>query len=469
MDPLHESSIVELAAQVRSGERSARDLTDAALAAIAEHNETLNAFIALDPEGARSAADAIDAQRAAGHDLGPLAGIPIGVKDLEAAAGFVTTSGSFQHASDPVAPVDSALVARLRAAGCVVLGKTNTPEHGWKAETDSPTFGATRNPWNTERSPGGSSGGTGAALAAGLVPLATGSDGGGSIRIPAALGGLSGLKPSQGRVPIDARSIPGSGLLGVKAPMARRARDVAYALDAVAGPHPLDPFSLPAPETSYFARVAGEVAPPERIVWAPTMGYDVDAEVLAVCTAAVRTLESLGTEVIEVESVFAEDPVVSFLAIWTIMRLRAQGDLIGTPDFDRIDPGLADQITYASRLGSAAFAEALDRCWAQSAELADLFELAPLLVCPTVAGQTPVSGRQGTIDGEESLVWVRFTYPFNMTRNPAGSVNAGFTDDGMPVGLQVVGPPRADLEVLEAMVCLEDALGRATVAGWGPF
>lgn len=466
---LADTTVVELAAQVRNGERSARELTETALAAITEHDGSLHAFVALDREAALADADRIDARRAAGDDVGALAGIPIGVKDLEAAKGFTTTYGSFQHLDDPAATEDSALVGRLRAAGCVVLGKTNTPEHGWKAETQSPSFGATFNPWNLERSPGGSSGGTGAALAAGLIPLATGSDGGGSIRIPAALCGLSGLKPTQGVVPIDARGVPGSGLLGVKAPMARRARDVAYALDAVAGPHPLDPFSVPGPAASFFARVAGEVAPPARVIWAPTMGYAVDAEVLDVCTAAVRTLESLGTEVIQVDTVFSDDPVLTFLALWTIMRLRAQGDLIDTPDFDRIDPGLGEQILYASRLGPTAFADALDRCWAYSAEIADQFAVAPLLLCPTVAGQTPVSGRQGTIDGEENLTWVRFTYPFNLTRYPAGSVNAGFTADGMPVGLQVVGPHHADADVLAAMVCLEDALGLARVDGWGPF
>lgn len=466
---LGDTTVVELAAQVRGGERSARELTEAALGAIEAHDGAIHAFIALDAEAALDQADVIDARRAAGEDIGPLAGIPIGVKDLEPAAGFVTTYGSFQHVDDAPATRDSALVARLRAAGCIVLGKTNTPEHGWKAETQNPTFGATFNPWNLERSPGGSSGGTGAALAGGLVPLATGSDGGGSIRIPAALGGLSCLKPTQGLVPIDARGVPGSGLLGVKAPMARRARDVAYALDAVVGPHPLDPFSLPAPDAAFYPQIAGEVAPPARVVWAPTMGYDVDREVLDICTAAVRTLESLGTEVVQIDDVFSDDPVFTFLAIWTIMRLRAQGDLMGTPDFDRLDPGLAEQIIYASKLGPAAFADALDRSWAYSAELADVFEVAPLLLCPTVAGQTPYSQKQGTIDGAENLTWVRFTYPFNLTRYPAGSVNAGFTTDGMPVGLQIVAPHRADLDVLKTMVVLEDALGRARVDGWGPF
>jgi aspartyl-tRNA(Asn)/glutamyl-tRNA(Gln) amidotransferase subunit A len=466
---LRDATVVDLAAQVRSGERSARELTEAALGAIDAHDPRLNSFIALDADAALEQADAIDARIAAGQDAGALAGIPIGVKDLEAASGFVTTYGSFQHVGDAPAAQDSALVARLRAAGCVVLGKTNTPEHGWQAETDNPTFGPTFNPWSVERSPGGSSGGTGAALAAGLVPLATGSDGGGSIRIPAALCGVAGLKPTQGLVPIDARRLPGSGLLGVKAPMARRARDVAYALDAVVGPHPLDPFSLPAPSEPFFAAVAGEVAPPARVVWAPTMGYEVDREVRDVCTAAVRTLESMGTEVIELDDIFSDDPVMTFLTIWTTMRLRAQGDLLDTPDFERIDPGLADQIRWASTFGPSAFADALDRCWTYSAELADVFEQAPLLLTPTVAGQTPFSGRPGTIDAVESLTWVRFTYPLNLTRYPAGSVNAGFTADGMPVGLQIVAPHRADLEVLKVMVCLEDALGVARVDGWGPF
>ncbi len=458
------TSVVELASQVRARERSARDLTEHALERIESLNPTLNAFVAVDADAARAQAGDVDERLARGERVGPLAGIPIGVKDLEAAAGFVTTRGSALHVDDAPALEDSTVVARLRAAGCVVLGKTNTPEHGWMADTTNPSFGPTRNPWDPERSPGGSSGGTAAALAAGMVPLATGSDGGGSIRIPAALCGLSSLKPSQGRVPNGGLRAPGSGLLGVKAPMTMRVRDQAYALDAVLGQDPLDPFSLERPAERWYDVVAApgpvEARLARTVLWAPTMGYDVDHEILQICDAAVRALEAAGTEVVTVDEVFSDDPVMTFLTLWSIMRLRDQGSVHGTPDWDRIDPGLQAQMLYArDHLGPTAFASALDDCYRYSAELATLFERAPILLSPTVAGQTArVGGHQGTINGEESQTWVRFTYPFNLTRYPAGSVNAGFTADGMPVGLQVIGRHLADVDVLATMAQLEDLL-----------
>lgn len=459
-------SVVDLAARVRAGTLRASELTEHALERIEALNPTLNAFVALDPDGARAQAAAIDERIAAGDAVGPLAGIPIGVKDLEAARGFVTTWGAALHADDEPADADSTLVARLRAAGCVILGKTNTPEHGWKADTDNLAFGATRNPWNPDRSPGGSSGGTSAALAAGMVPLATGSDGGGSIRIPAALCGHSALKPSPGRVPNGGTRAPGSGLLGIKAPVTLRVRDQAYALDAVVGPDPLDPFSLPATDPWYPAVAGPSLGVPRRVVWAPTMGYDVDHEVLAVVEGAVRALEAAGTEVVVVDEVFDGDPVMTFLTLWSISRLRDQGHHLESPLGEQIDPGLTAQMRYArDHLGVRSYAEALDECYRYSAQIAAVFEQAPLLLSPTVAGQTAlVGGHQGTINGEESLTWVRFTYPFNLTRYPAGSVNAGFTADGMPVGLQVVGPHLADLQVLRAMVAIEDLLGITALA-----
>ena len=200
MDFLAET-VTGLAGQVRAGQLSARELVAHALARIDAVDGSVGAFVAVDPEGALIAARAVDDVVAAGGDPGPLAGIPIGVKDLEDAEGLPTARGVAAYAGRAPATSDSALVARLKAAGCVVVGKTNTPALGHKADTTNLVFGATRNPWNLERSPGGSSGGSAAAIAAGMVPLATGSDGGGSIRIPAAVCGLSGMKPSLGRVP----------------------------------------------------------------------------------------------------------------------------------------------------------------------------------------------------------------------------------------------------------------------------
>ena len=239
-------TVEALAAQVRDRTLSAAAVTEHALERIEVLNPQLNAFVALDAEDARSQAAAIDERLDAGDDVGLLAGIPIGVKDLADAAGFVTTRGAMHLRDTPPVAADSTEVARMRSAGAVILGKTNTPEFGCMGDTYNPLFGATWNPWNLSRSAGGSSGGTSAAVASGMVPVGTGSDGGGSIRIPSSICGMSGLKPSHGRVPSGP---PPPGLLDLSCvgPMARRIRDVAYCLDAVIGPHPSDLRSLPAP------------------------------------------------------------------------------------------------------------------------------------------------------------------------------------------------------------------------------
>ena len=225
-------SITDLVNKIKGKEISAHEVTSSALANIETKDKLINAFCAVKDEDALTQADNIDKRIRKGEDVGPLAGIPIGVKDLEDAKGFVTTFGSALHINDTPALEDSILVDKLRSAGCVVLGKTNTPEFGHKGKTDNLPFGVTKNPWNLEYSPGGSSGGTSAAIAAGIIPLGTGSDGGGSIRIPSALCGLSGIKTSQGRIPIGGKVPPGSGLLTVKGPMARTTRDTTLALDA---------------------------------------------------------------------------------------------------------------------------------------------------------------------------------------------------------------------------------------------
>ena len=229
-------SVIALAEDVRAGRTGARELVTHALERIDALNATVNAFVALDESTALEQAAQIDEMVAAGSDPGPLAGIPIGVKDLEDAAGFVTTHGSPVFAGGAAATADSSLVARLKAAGCIVVGKTNTPELGWKGDTDNTVFGPTHNPWNLDHSPGGSSGGSAAAIASGMVPLATGSDGGGSIRIPSSCCGLSGVKPSLGRVPSGGAEPPDWQNLSTKGPMARRLADVVAALDVVVGP-----------------------------------------------------------------------------------------------------------------------------------------------------------------------------------------------------------------------------------------
>ena len=455
--------VVDLASQVRNREISARELTAAALERIESLDPALNAFVCVDGDRALSDAATVDQRLVAGEGVGPLAGIPIGVKDLEDAAGFPTRYGSLLS-SDLPAEGDSVLVARLRAAGCVVVGKTTTPEYGHKGLTESPLTGVTRNPWNTDRSPGGSSGGSAAALASGMLPLATGSDGGGSIRIPAALCGLSGLKTTQGRVALGGPTPPGSGLSTVKGPMTSNIIDTAFALDMCVGPHPTDAFSLPRSGAPWF-EAATSSRLPSRVVWSPTMGFaDVDDEIAVTCEAAVEQLASAGVEVSVVDDIWAEDPVNPWFAMWTALRARSQGHLLDTPQWEQIDESLRFLIKWGLDVKAADLVGAIDAIHMLNLDLERAFEQAPLILTPACAGQTPEVGRDGLINGEEQPSWVSFTYGLNLTRNPAGSVNCGFTADGMPVGMQVIGRQLDDVGVIQAMAAMEQVFASERLA-----
>ncbi len=458
--------VLDLAARVRTRELSARELTIAALERIEQLDPELNAFVTVDGAAALADATEVDQRLVAGDSVGPLAGIPLAVKDLEDAAGFATRYGSKLSSTAP-AEGDSVLVARLRAAGCVVIGKTTTPEYGHKGATDSPLTGVTRNPWNLNRTPGGSSGGSAAALAAGMVPLATGSDGGGSIRIPSALCALSGIKTTQGRIPNGGPNPPGSGLCTVKGPMARRTIDTAFALDMCVGPHPTDPFSLPRSGSPWYEAVA-EARLPTRVVWAPTMGFaEVDDEVGRVCAEAIARMEAAGVEVVQLDEVWSQDPLMPWWVMWTALRARTQGHLIGTPEWGQIDESLRFQIEWGAKVTGTDVIASIDAIHTFNLELDAAFEHAPLILTPMCAGQIPEIGHEGTINGEERPAWVSFSYGLNLTRNPAGSINCGFTADGMPVGLQIIGRQLDDVGVLQAMGSLEEMLDASPLAALG--
>ncbi len=446
-----ERSVQGWAAAVQSREVSAREMVEASLAAI-EAQAELNAFVSTDPERSLAEADEIDARLASGDEVGPLAGIPFGVKDLEDAAGYVTSRGSLLHADDPPAEADSILVERLREAGCVVMGKTNTPEFGWTGDTYNPVFGSTGNPWNPKRSPGGSSGGTAAALTAGLVPLCTGSDGGGSIRIPAAACGFSGFKASLGRVPVEGpyRLWP----LSVHGPMALRVADVAFAQDLVMGPSPRDLDSLPRPEHSW-RQALDEDWQPKRAVWCPSPdGNPSDAEVVAVCEAAVAQMEAAGVAVEVREEALFNDPIWEYVLLSANAVSGELGELT-KEQMDQITPGLRYYFGLSAEPQVADFNRALDIFYDMSETLNGVLADADLLLTPTVAGHFPECGGQGSVNGEHVDNWIRHTYPYNLTRLPAGSVRAGFASDGMPVGLQLVGPQLGDVRVLQAMAYCE--------------
>ncbi len=461
--------VAELARRVRRGEVSARELVGHALARIEALDPAVNAFVAVDGERALEQAAAVDQLVATGTDPGPLAGVPLAVKDGEDAAGYPTSEGSALTEGAAPALADSVHVARLRAAGAVVVGKTNMPEFAWSPHTDNARFGRTANPWRLDRSAGGSSGGSAAALAAGLVPLATGSDGGGSIRIPAACCGLSGFKPSLGRVPTGGPAGEGWLDLSTRAPMARTIADAVVALDAVVGPDPTDLRSLPRPDSPWREALVDPHVP-ARVAWCPGLGYaEVDAGVLAACEQGLRALEDLGAEVVEVDAVFDEDPLADWLTIVGACLLRTIAPYEGGPGWDRLHPVLRLIVDGARSVGAADLVRAFDRCHALNLELVELFRSVRLLVTPTTAGPAPPAelGGRGLLNGAVVDNWVRLTYPFNMTRSPAATVCVGLAPDGVPVGLQLVGPQHGDLVVLRSAAAMEEALGFAELAPLG--
>ena len=458
--------VTDLAAQVRSGERTAVELTTHSLEMIAAHNDAVNAFVAVDAERALEQAAAVDQLVAGGIDPGPLAGIPLGVKDLEDAQGFRTTQGSVLFANSPEASSDSALVARLRRAGCVVIGKTNTPEFGWTSRTENALFGLTRNPWNLDHSPGGSSGGSAAAIAAGMVPLATGSDGGGSLRIPSAACGLSGFKPSFGRVPAGGSKAPEWLELSSKGTMARSILDIAASLDAVVGPDPSDLSSLPRPDVAWQTAVS-DAHIPSRVGWSPTLGYaNVDAEVLRACERALGLLEELGIEVVEVEGPFENDCVEPWLEIVGSCIARSLAGYEDHPRYGETDPVLQLLIEGGKQTSAVALLRALDAQHALNLKLIEQFHSVQLLLSPTTAGVAPPNalGGMGLLNGVEDINWVQMTYPFNMTRSPAATVCVGTARSGVPIGLQIVGPQHGDQVVLRAAAAFEAAIGFDDVA-----
>ena len=453
-----EHSIQELVNKVKNKEISARELTESALSNIEKYDKEINAFCALNQEDALDQAESLDKKISNGENVGLLAGIPVGVKDLEDAKGFITTYGSELHTKDSPAEEDSILVGRLRSEGCIILGKTNTPEFGHKGKTDNVPFGATKNPWNLKYSPGGSSGGTSAALSSGMIPLGTGSDGGGSIRIPSVLGGLSGIKTSQGRIPNGGTKPPGSGLLTVKGPMANTTEDTVLALDATVGANPTDIFSLEGGNPNWSKQLTENL--PKTAIWSPTMGFStVDKEVLEVCEKAIKSLEDAGVTIIEKDVIWDENPVNAWMVFWACACARRQQHLIGTEEYEQIDPLLRMFIEMGVEMDGASYASSIDACHKFGYQLEESFKEAPLIITPGTCGQAPKIEGDGTVNGEETPSWVDFTMGINMTRNPAGVIPVGVSSSSnIPIAIQIIGGQRQDLDVLNAMQAFEKVI-----------
>jgi amidase len=459
-EELWRRSATDLAAAIRGRELSCVEVMEAHLARIEAVNPVLNAIVTLDPKLGLRAAAAADDALGREREPGPLFGLPMAVKDLEDTAGMRTTYGSPIH-RDHVPTQDTLLVARLRRAGAIVIGKTNTPEFGAGSQTFNPVFGATRNPYDPARTPGGSSGGAAAAVASGMVPLADGSDFGASIRNPASFCNLVGLRPSPGRVP----NVPAPAAwnpLGVKGPLARTVEDAALLLRAIAGPDPRAPLSLDDPPES-FVLGAGLDPDGARIAWSRTLGdLPVEPEVSAVLEEARAALEAMGCIVEDVEpDLTAADE--AFEVLRALGFVQAFGALLDTHGDD-----LKDTVVWNTRVGLDLTAERIARALALQTETFDrmrgLLEGYDALALP-VSQVAPfpveiewVTEIAGTAMGSY-LEWMRSCSRISVTAHPALSLPAGFTPGGLPIGLQLVGRHRGDLALLRLAAGIERATG----------
>jgi aspartyl-tRNA(Asn)/glutamyl-tRNA(Gln) amidotransferase subunit A len=413
----------------------------------------LNAFCAVDRDGALAAARASEERWLAGQPLGPLDGVPATIKDLVLMQGFPTLRGS--RLVDPGQDwvEDGPAVARLREAGAVILGKTTTPEFGWKAIGDSPLTGITRNPWNRERTTGGSSAGAAAACAAGIAPLNVGSDGAGSIRIPSAFTGIVGLKASFGRVP----AYPASpmGLLSNVGPMTRNVRDAAAMLNVLARPDHRDPYALPPESRDYLDGIEDGVRG-WRIAYSPDLGYaKVDPEIAAACSKAAMQFAELGANVEEVGAIFPS-PREALLTLW------AAGATIVLSGFPKqrhslCDSGLVAVARDGEELRAIDYVAADMVRTALGHRMAAFHQRYDLLLTPMMPiAALPVGQDLNDPATERSWIdWSPFSYPFNMTRQPAATVPCGLTRAGLPIGLQIVGPLYAEDRVLRAARAFE--------------
>jgi aspartyl-tRNA(Asn)/glutamyl-tRNA(Gln) amidotransferase subunit A len=459
MSELYWKPAHELAAMIRNREIKAAELMEATIRRIEQTNPKLNAFCALRADDALADARALDARIARREDVGPLAGLPLGVKDLEDAAGLVTTFGCKPFKNN-LAKSDSIQVERLKAAGAIVIGKTNAPEWGYTAFTKNLLFGVTRNPWNLERTPGGSSGGSSAAISGGVVPIVTGSDGGGSVRIPACFTGCYGLKTSYGRIPHNmALGMQQWNDTSVHGPITRTVRDAAIFMDAVVGYHPHDQDSLPHPGISYAATL-DQLPKKLRIAFHPDFGQLVQRDVAREIAKAAAVFKDLGHDVTTID-----DPVPDTGRAW--MQVGASQGYASLyeyfekhhDDFGRAfiagSEG-APRVTW-KHYGAAYRRRHEFNNWCQR-----VFERFDLLLCPVLPIEAfPAKGPMPTeINGQplkDALGAVVFTYPFNLSGHPGASVRAGLTDAGLPCGLQIVAERHRDDLVLQASHAYEQA------------
>ena len=449
-------SATELLSLYRSKRASPVEATQAVLARIGKLNPVLNAFCLVDADAALASAKESEARWVKGAPKGLLDGVPTSIKDLLLTRGWPTLRGS--KTVDPKGPWndDAPCVARLREHGAVLIGKTTTPEFGWKGVTDSPLTGITRNPWDPRMTPGGSSGGSAAAVAAGMGPLTVGTDGGGSIRIPCSFTGLFGLKPTFGRVP--AWPLSPFGTVAHVGPMTRTVADAALMLNVLSLPDARDWFALPHDARDYRVGLDDGVHG-LRIAYSARLGYaQVDDEIAQIVKAAVLRLGELGARVEERDPGF-EDQGPVFAAHWfsgAAYLLRnftpAQKALM--------DPGLVEVAAQGANISMLETIDAAQKRGALGVLMNQFHQEFDVLVTPTLPIPAFEAGRElaDVLRERRWTDWSPFSYPFNLTQQPAASIPCGFTKSGLPVGLHIVGARYADALVLRAARAFESLM-----------
>ena len=450
------SSATELVRLVRAREVSPLEVLDAVAGRAEALNPKLNAICTWTVEQARDAAKRQTEALARGEDLGPLGGVPTTIKDLTFTAGVRSMAGSHIHA-DRVPDASAPFVGRLEAAGAISIGKTTVPEFGWKGCSDSPLTGISHNPWKHGTNAGGSSTGAAICAAAGIGPIHQGSDGAGSIRMPAGFCGVYGIKPSYGRVPYW--PVTNNDFMSHAGPITRTVADAALMLKVMAGPDDRDIGSLEASPADYPGRLDDGIRG-LKVAFSPDLGYlRVDEEVAAPVRAAVSAFEEQGCHVEEVDPGFG-DLTETELLYWSAHMAGNVGPHLEAFR-DRIDPGLVACIEDGLRHSAAEYVRARARRLAYYDRQRAFFERFDLLLTPTLSVAAFPVGRLIPEHWEQHpwdwLRWAGFSWPFNMTWLPAATCPCGFTPDGRPVGLQIVGPRHRDLRVLQASRAFEQA------------
>ena len=456
---LDRMSAMELRRRIARKEVSPVEVTKRALQKAEETQGTLNAFFVLLPEEAMAAARAAEAAVLKGQPLGALHGLPFSAKDLMAVAGVRYASGSRTMAKN-VAAVDAPAVERAKTAGAILIGKTTTSEFGCKPVGDSPLTGITRNPWNLSKTPGGSSAGAVASVAAGVTPFALGTDGGGSIRIPCCFTGLAGIKGHFGRVPVWPTSA--TPTLAHVGPIARSMEDAALLFSAIAGYDARDPFSIAGPVPDVLGACHASVKG-LRIAYSPTLGYArPDAEVVRIVEAAVKSFEQLGCSVEQIDTVFEKDPA----DLWTAEFYAGVGTRLRNfveTQRDLLDPAVAEILEAALRQDMRSYYEKVFERYAFRDKVRAFFEKYDLLMSPVLPVTSLDVGKNipDHLTDRNLVSWVYYTYPFNLTGQPAATVCAGIADDGMPVGLQIIGRALAEYDVVRAAAAYERTMPKA--------